>query len=64
MKLPKGAIQPRPAVVAMAPYRPPAHGRSRKPRPLGTEAPLKQLAPAIVIMAHARGVEPRQRRDR
>ena len=64
MKLPNCAIRPRPAVVAMAPYYPPAHGRSRKPRPLGTEAPLKQLAPAIVIMAHARSVEARQRSDR
>jgi len=32
MKLPKGAIKPRPAVVAMAPYSPPTGGRSGKLR--------------------------------
>jgi histidinol-phosphate aminotransferase len=32
MKLPKGAIKPRPAVVAMAPYSPPTAGRADKLR--------------------------------
>ncbi len=32
VKLPKGAIQPRPAVVAMAPYSPPTAGRAGKLR--------------------------------
>ena len=32
LKLPKGAIKPRPAVVAMAPYSPPTGGRSDKLR--------------------------------
>src|ERR1035438_9740100 len=32
LKLPKGAIKPRPAVVAMAPYSPPTGGRSGKLR--------------------------------
>ena len=31
-KLPKGAIKPRPAVVAMAPYSPPTAGRADKLR--------------------------------
>jgi histidinol-phosphate aminotransferase len=32
LKLPKGAIKPRPAVVAMAPYSPPTGGRVGKLR--------------------------------
>ena len=32
MKLPKGAVKPRPAVLSMAPYSPPTGGRADKLR--------------------------------
>ena len=32
LRLPKGAIKPRPAVLAMAPYSPPTRGRADKLR--------------------------------
>jgi hypothetical protein len=48
MRLPKGAIKPRPAVQQMAPYSPPTGGRAGRLR-----------AAAEGLKAHARSVEVR-----
>jgi histidinol-phosphate aminotransferase len=57
-KLPKGAVKPRPAVVAMAPYSPPTGGRSGKLR-LDFNENTVGCSP-LVVAALRHGIEPGQ----
>jgi histidinol-phosphate aminotransferase len=56
LKLPKGAIRPRPAVVAMAPYSPPTAGRSGKLR-LDFNENTVGCSPAVIAALQQR-IEP------
>jgi len=57
-KLPKGAIKPRPAVLAMAPYSPPTAGRADKLR-LDFNENTVGCSPAVIAALHA-GLEAAQ----
>jgi len=57
-KLPKGAIKPRPAVLAMAPYSPPTGGRAGKLR-LDFNENTVGCSPAVIAALHA-GLEAAQ----